>query len=102
MVFEVAKLYKMLLHINFILQTSYTLRGASIFNRLGFLGGTVIEIETLIIHPDFNPFTYENDIAVITFKNEIIQSRDLFPICLPPPLKNDEITDYKRIDVSGK
>ena len=36
--------------------TSYILRGASILNRLTFMGGSIIPIKEIRVHPDFNPF----------------------------------------------
>lgn len=80
--------------------TSYILRGASILNRLTFMGGSIIPIKEIRVHPDFNPFvsfssakishnlyqiiifnhylqTFENDIAVVTFEKEIVQSTNL-------------------------
>ena len=36
--------------------TSYILRGASILNRLTFMGGSMIPIKEIRVHPDFNPF----------------------------------------------
>ena len=36
--------------------TSYVLRGASILNRLTFMGGSIIPIKEINVHPDFNPF----------------------------------------------
>ena len=63
-------------------------------------GGQIMQIEKIVLHPKFNPFTFENDIAVITLKDEIRPSQDLFPICLPPPLKDEEISDYSGVDVA--
>jgi len=60
----------------------------------------MMEVEKIVLHPQFNPFTFENDIAVITLKREIRPSQDLFPICLPPPVRNDEMTDYSGVDVA--
>ena len=90
------------------------LRGGSILNELPDVpaenlllsenpddGGLVIEIEKIVVHPKFNPFTYEHDIALITLKKTIRPSRDLFPICLPaPPKTNNEFTDYSGEEVA--
>ena len=46
-------------------------------------GGIVIDIAKITVHPKFNPFTYEHDIDLITFKEKIRPSKDLFPVCLP-------------------
>jgi len=58
------------------------------------IGGVSIEIDNILMHPQFNPFTFEHDIALIKFTEPIRTKRDLFPICLPPPIVDDEITDY--------
>lgn len=93
---------------------SYVLRGGSIINRIvpasgqselklgGMMHpgdengwGTVLEIESITINPKYQPFTFENDIALIRLKEEIRPSRELFPICLPPPVPaNGKLTDY--------
>ena len=98
----------------------FVLRGGSILNELpdisptnflGFssdasedAGGQLMEIEKIVLHPKFNPFTFENDIAVITLKYEIRPSQDLFPICLPPPVKSGKVTDYSGVEmaITGK
>ena len=42
--------------------------GASILNQLTFMGGFIIPTKEIRVHPDFNPFTFENDIAIVTFE----------------------------------
>ena len=32
-------------------------------------GGQQFDVEKIVVHPKFNPFTYEHDIALITLKN---------------------------------
>jgi len=94
----------------------FVLRGGSVLNELpdisptnflGFssdasedAGGQLMEIEKIVLHPKFNPFTFENDIAVITLKYEIRPSQDLFPICLPPPVQNGKVTDYSGVEMA--
>ena len=64
-------------------------------------GGIIMEIEQVLVHPDFNPFTYEHDIALIKLKERIRPSRDLFPVCLPPPLRTgQDLTDYSGEEVA--
>ena len=73
-------------------------RGGSNFNHLN--GKSLeIEISHIITHPSFNPFNFEFDIALIKFRWPITFTRNLFPVCLPPPpataFPNEEIlTDY--------
>lgn len=62
-------------------------------------GGIIIEISKIIVHPSYNPFTYENDIALIFLSDRIRPSRELFPVCLPPPA-SAQVTDYSGSDVS--
>ena len=97
----------------FLLQQRFVLRGGSVLNELSHLnanqtnnikdqdhGGIQIDIAHISIHPKFNPFTYENDIAIIKFKKSIRPSRNLFPICLPAPKYGKDITDYSGDEVS--
>jgi len=87
--------------------TNFFLRGGSNFNHLN--GKSLeIEISHIITHPSFNPFNFEFDIALIKFRWPITFTRNLFPVCLPPPpataFPNEEIlTDYTgdRVTVHG-
>ena len=82
---------------------SYILRGGSNINRLDFTirntmnsfigAGIILDIEKIVVHQDFNPFNFENDIAVIKLTNAVRFSRDLYPVCLPPPVKG-RVTEY--------
>jgi len=93
----------------------YVLRGGSNFNRLTlqpppenrsnrrnrFLGsgfetaGVSMEVDEVIVHPKFNPFNFEHDIALIRLKKRVRFSRDLFPVCLPAPVVDgQDVTDY--------
>jgi hypothetical protein len=83
----------------------FILRGGSVINRLPTKdemmdmedendhGGVVIEIKAILMHPSFNPFNFENDIALLTLVDTVRASKDLFPVCLPPPL-GATVTDY--------
>ena len=89
------------------------LRGGSVLNELpevpettnllnfdeNLEGGQKFEVENIVVHPKFNPFTYEHDIALITLKNSIRPSKELFPVCLPEPKMKNEITDYSGKDL---
>ena len=35
-----------------------------------------------------------NQFITLRFKEEIVPSLTLFPVCLPPPIENDSVTDY--------
>ena len=35
-----------------------------------------------------------NQFIKLRFKDEIVPSLTLFPVCLPPPIENDSVTDY--------
>ncbi len=86
----------------------YILRGGSVINKLPTVeemlefdneddhGGVVIEIGKIEVHPSFNPFNFENDIAILTLVELIRPTRDLFPVCLPPALrKSNEVSKYE-------
>ena len=83
----------------------YIVRGGSNINHLTFddgfgsrsgqnSQGLNIEVEDVIVHPEFNPFNFENDIAILRLSEPVQFSQDLFPICLPAPVIDDQITDY--------
>jgi hypothetical protein len=95
-------------------QQKFVLRGGSVLNELPEVPNTNLlpfdenldgrqqfDVEKIVVHPKFNPFTYEHDIALITLKNSIRPSKELFPVCLPEPKMNNEITDYSGKDYSG-
>ncbi|KAK2586432.1 hypothetical protein KPH14_010712 [Odynerus spinipes] len=42
-----------------------------------------ILIEKKILHPEYNPTTYTNDIGIIRLAEDVSFSRNLHPICLP-------------------
>ena len=52
---------------------------------LGHHGAVHIEVSEVRVHPNFNPFNYEHDIALVRFRKPVRFSRNLFPVCLPPP-----------------
>ena len=93
-------------------QQKFVLRGGSVLNELPEVpdtnllpfdenldGGQQFVVEKIVVHPKFNPFTYEHDIALITLKNSIRPSKELFPVCLPEPKMNNEVTDYSGKDL---
>ena len=62
--------------------------------------GMSLDIENVKVHPKFDPFTFEYDIAIITLKEHIWPSRDLFPICLPEPVVDGKLSDYEGTEVA--
>ncbi|KAK3560559.1 hypothetical protein QTP86_010966 [Hemibagrus guttatus] len=42
-------------------------------------------IETLILHPEFDPRNYNNDIALVKLSRDVVLTELVKPVCLPPP-----------------
>lgn len=42
-------------------------------------------VEMLILHPDFDPHNYNNDIALVKLSQEVVLNELVRPVCLPPP-----------------
>lgn len=63
----------------------YVLRGGSNLNHLDSRRSVQMEIDWIRVHPKFNPFNFEHDIALIRFERPVRFTRNLFPVCLPPP-----------------
>ena len=63
--------------------------------------GDVYEVLRVEKHNGYNPntFPYENDLAIITLKKNVIFKNTVHPICLP---KNGEVFYDKYAQVSGK
>ena len=89
----------------YILQ-NLILRGGSVLNNLPETGsedwdfGITLDIDKIDVHPQFDPFTFENDIALIKLKSHVGPTRDLYPICLPEAVEDNEITDYEGMEVA--
>ena len=47
----------------------YFLRGGSDANEIS--SGRLITVADVLIHPDFHPITFENDIAIVTFRRAV-------------------------------
>ena len=68
----------MVLNFTFLFQQKFVLRGGSVLNELPEVpdtnllpfdenldGGQQFDVEKIVVHPKFNPFTYEHDIALV-------------------------------------
>ncbi len=55
-------------------------------------------IQRVIPHPDFHPFTFQNDIALLQTAEEIPFSENIAPIC--PPDRSVDYTYHKAV-ISG-
>ncbi|KAK4872879.1 hypothetical protein RN001_014908 [Aquatica leii] len=64
------------------------------FNEQDCVESIDYEIEEVDMHPFYNFWTYNNDIALIRLKNRVTFSDYIRPICLPTPkFKRPEIND---------
>lgn len=54
-----------------------------------------ILIDKAILHPQYNPTTYTNDIGIIRLSEDVPFSTNLHPICLPvtPEIRNKDLDD---------
>ncbi|XP_076024880.1 mannan-binding lectin serine protease 1 isoform X2 [Genypterus blacodes] len=46
-------------------------------------------VEEILLHPNFQPQNYNNDIALVKLREEVELSEVISPICLPPPQSKD-------------
>lgn len=42
-------------------------------------------VEKLVLHPEFNPHNYNNDIALVKLSQEVVLNELIRPVCLPTP-----------------
>lgn len=42
-------------------------------------------VRRIIAHRDYNPFTYDNDIALMELDSDVTLNQNIWPICLPSP-----------------
>ena len=73
----------------------------------GILGHIERKVKYVISHPKYDPKTYENDLAILRFKEPVKFAKNVIPICLPD---DDEdfagqtgwITGWGRLYEKGK
>ena len=41
------------------------------------------EVERTDIHPDYKPATFQNDMAVVRLKKDVVYKEHIIPVCLP-------------------
>lgn len=53
----------------------------------GVIGSNVVKrnLKQVIAHPYYNPYTYDNDIALMELDSPVTYSNHIQPICLPAP-----------------
>uniref|UniRef100_A0AAY5LBW9 Mannan-binding lectin serine peptidase 1 n=1 Tax=Esox lucius TaxID=8010 RepID=A0AAY5LBW9_ESOLU len=49
-------------------------------------------VEQIIIHPHFNPYNYNNDIAMVKLSQAVLMDDLVRPICLPSPQGKDNLS----------
>jgi hypothetical protein len=58
-------------------------------------GGTPHKLRTIVINPNYDPVTAENDIALLELENEIIFDSLTQPIELGPGVENDSSVVFR-------
>ncbi|KAK5891814.1 hypothetical protein CesoFtcFv8_012251 [Champsocephalus esox] len=61
--------------------------------------GVLLDIESIIIHPNYKPLNYDHDIALIRFSSRVNLGPNLLPVCLPQ--SNRGLVDDEVGTVSG-
>ena len=63
-------------------------------------GGEVISVETVISHPNFNPYSFDFDFALLKLSNAIVLNNNSKAI-IRLPSENEPIADNTAVLVSG-
>lgn len=42
-------------------------------------------VKRIIVHPGYDPETYDNDITLMELDNSVTLNQNIWPICLPSP-----------------
>ncbi|XP_053348809.1 plasma kallikrein-like [Clarias gariepinus] len=63
--------------------------------------GTKYELENIIVHPNYNKTSVENDIALIKIKKPITFNNVVRPVCLTEKVKEAEFLQGKKCTVTG-
>ncbi|XP_075884572.1 mannan-binding lectin serine protease 1 [Nelusetta ayraudi] len=50
---------------------------------------TARPVERVVLHPDFRPDNYNNDIALLRLSQQVVVSKLVRPVCLPPPQREE-------------
>nr|AXF35732.1 serine protease 6 [Holotrichia oblita] len=77
-------------------QSWYNVRAGSSFHNSG---GSLVEISTIIVHPDYNPSNLDNDITIIRLSSSLSFSASISPIALAS--ENEIIPEGTSSVVSG-
>jgi hypothetical protein len=81
-------------------QSDITIRlGEYDFDKEGETSPSDYKLASMTMHEDYDPKSFDNDIAVLTLDRTVPFSKTVYPICLPP--KGESFTN-KRAFVIGK
>jgi hypothetical protein len=59
----------------------------------------LVDVEEIIIHPEYKPPVVYNDIALIKMKSKVNLSRSILPACMPQP--EDRLDKIKHVIITG-
>lgn len=55
---------------------------------------TTIAVERVVLHPDFQPENYNNDIALLRLNQQVALSKLVRPVCLPQPQRQVLLSSF--------
>lgn len=96
-----------------LINDRWAITAAHVVNKnrmLVFTGGMVdardknmVEMitEKIIIHPNFKPPSYDNDIALVKMSNRVLLSENIRPVCLPETKTDNPVMEGQLGTVSG-